>query len=155
MRSHAIWLLALTFGAAQAGDLAADIYAAGRNAEPGVSLPQWNGRHASFSGKVSAAPDDGIPPTLSVAAGGHANLLVTCRKAIAHANVAVDSRARLDGVISDVRRFDQTQGAVGMWLLALSGGATLLSAPPVVVTLDQCRLTADDGAKGQKQRVRN
>ncbi len=150
MRRVSIWPVVGAFFvcAAIAGgtDLAADIYATAKTAKPETKLAQWDGQTASFSGKLWVSPSDVSPPTLMVPAGEHTNLQVTCTTPLDHPpTLAVDSPARLSGIIADVRRLNPTQGAAGMWLLALSGGATLLSAPAVVVTLDKCTLIASGG----------
>lgn len=127
-------------------DLAAEIYATAKTAKPETKLAQWDRQTASFSGKLWVSPSDVSPPTLIVPAGEHSNLQVTCTTPLDHPpTLAADSLARLDGIIADVRRLNPPQGAAGMWLLALSGGATLLSPPAVVVTLDKCALIASGG----------
>ncbi len=127
-------------------DLATEIYATAKTAKPETKLAQWDGQTASFSGKLWGSLSGVSPPTLSVPAGVHSNLQVTCTKPLDHLPaLAADAPARLDGIIADVRKLNLPQGTAGMWLLALSGGATMLSAPPVVVTLDKCMLIASGG----------
>ncbi len=131
--------------AAMAGshDLATEIYTTAKTANVETKLPQWDGRFVSFSGKLWASPNNLSPPTLMVPAGAHSNLQVTCTKPLNHPPALADNTpARLTGIINDVRKLNPVRGNIGMWLLALSGGATLLIAPPVVVTLDKCALIA-------------
>jgi hypothetical protein len=123
-------------------DLAESIYTTAKTAKPDTKLTQWDGQAVSFSGKVWVSPNDTTSPTLMIPAGAHSNLQATCTKPLNHPPaLAENTPARLIGIIADVRRINQTSGNAGMWLLALSGGATLLSAPPVVVTLDKCVLS--------------